>query len=120
MLTKLVTWVKSFFTRSEFVVQGSPRSPKWDTFRTKFVANKRCAVCDCNKNLQAHHKKPFNEHPELELDENNLVVLCQQCHFAIGHLFNYRLYNHDIDNSVKYFRLLIKRAKAHLKRNSTV
>lgn len=120
MFKKLTCWIQSFFVKSdEFQIQGGKRSPSWHTLRNNFLTNKRCAVCNSDKDLEAHHKKPFHEHPELELDENNLVALCSRCHFAIGHLFNYSMYNHDIDNTIVYFQLLIKRAKAHLKRRSS-
>jgi hypothetical protein len=120
MFEKLTCWVKSLFVKpAEFQVQGGKRSSAWYPLRNSFLANKRCAVCNTDKDLEAHHKKPFHEYPELELDESNLVALCSRCHFVIGHLFNYSMYNHDIDNTITYFQLIIKKAKAHLKKHSS-
>ena len=32
------------------------------------------------QHLEAHHKKPISTHPELAYDEDNLEVLCKECH----------------------------------------
>ena len=120
MLKKLTYWFTSLFVRSEaFQTQGSRRHPLWQSCRDNFVKNKKCSVCCSDKDLEVHHKKPVHEYPELELEEKNLVVLCSRCHFFIGHLYNYATYNDDVDNAILYFRLLIKRAKARLRRRSS-
>ena len=46
-----------------------------------------------------HHVVPFNEKPELELDESNLMVLCMgddECHLFIGHGGNYDFWNPQV------------------------
>ena len=59
------------------------------------------------KTLEVHHIKPFHLHPELELDFNNLITLCESgangivCHRAIGHLGNYRSFNIDVKEDAK-------------------
>ncbi|GCE16544.1 HNH endonuclease [Dictyobacter kobayashii] len=49
------------------------------------------------KGLQVHHIKPFHLYPELELDPNNLITLCEirgrTHHLLIGHLDDWESYN---------------------------
>ena len=46
-----------------------------------------------------HHLVPFHEAPELELEPDNLITLCEakkyglNCHQLMGHLGNYRRIN---------------------------
>ena len=69
----------------------SPRSPKWRTVRNHFVTQNGgvCAACGTTDNPHVHHIKSFHEHPELELDPTNLIILCgpkaENCHLRIGH-----------------------------------
>lgn len=84
---------------------GAKRSSKWRGVRKGFLnKNKECSVCGSTKKLEVHHKLPFHAFPELELDENNLIVLCENkkyginCHLLIGHLGNYKKINFAIDS----------------------
>lgn len=40
----------------------------------------KCAVCGSTKNLQVHHIIPITILPELKLDNNNLIPLCERYH----------------------------------------
>ena len=40
----------------------------------------KCANCDCKENLEVDHIKPCFSHPELAFDENNVQILCKECH----------------------------------------
>lgn len=82
---------------------GTARSPHWAAVRAKHLeAHPNCAVCGGKDKLQVHHKRPFHLHPELELDPDNLITLCEvkrdgvNCHLFVGHLGNYRSYNPDV------------------------
>ena len=90
-------------------IKGIPgtRSPKWQTVRKKFIeANPECALCGSLEKVEIHHKKPFHLHPELELDVNNLIGLCESgkngiiCHRAFGHLGDYKSFNKNIDEDI--------------------
>lgn len=94
---------------------GSKRSGKWSTVRKHFlVKNPECAACGSKKKLNVHHIKPFHEHPELELDENNLITLCESdcggvvCHLFFGHLGDYKEINPDVVQDVDIWRKKIK------------
>lgn len=89
-------WLKSFFVRGQQMMEG--RSSQWRTLRNKILkANDHCAVCGRKKNLEVHHILPFSLRPELELEPDNLIVLCADpCHFVFGHLYNWQTYNPDV------------------------
>jgi 5-methylcytosine-specific restriction endonuclease McrA len=59
-----------------------------------------CAGCGSKKCLQVHHKKPFHLHPELELEQSNLITLCENgvanCHLNVGHLGDWKAYNPSV------------------------
>lgn len=96
--------------------QGQKRSSRWPKTRKKFIEkNPCCAVCgrDTGKR-EVHHIKPFHSHPELELEESNLITLCENkkdgvnCHLLFGHLGNYRSFN---ENVIKDAQEWIKKIK---------
>lgn len=68
-------------------VSSTPRSPLWRTVRAKFICDGHdtCLVCGTKIDLNVHHVVPFHERPDLELDHSNLVTLCREHHFTIGH-----------------------------------
>lgn len=46
------------------------------------LRDRKCVRCGVMENLQAHHVKPFEKHPELEHEVSNGVALCPYCHHA--------------------------------------
>ena len=83
------------------------RSPQWTNVRRKFLKKyPKCSVCGSIQNLNVHHIKPYHLHPELELEESNLITLCENykkgihCHLLVGHLGDYRKINpHCIEDA---------------------
>lgn len=79
--------------------QGKKRSGKWPKVRDTFLAGRTCAACGGRKELNAHHIRPFNLFPELELDTTNLIALCEKgpgstnCHALVGHCGDWRAWN---------------------------
>lgn len=77
--------------------KDATRSPLWKTARKHFLAtHPTCAACGGTKRLQVHHRQPFREHPELELDPKNLITLCMgsdECHLQIGHGDDFKAFN---------------------------
>jgi 5-methylcytosine-specific restriction endonuclease McrA len=82
------------------------RDGRWRTIRNKLIEESGCcSVCGKKTNLIVHHKTPFHVDPTLELEETNLVVLCENetlnCHLIFGHLGNWHKYNLDIDQDIE-------------------
>jgi 5-methylcytosine-specific restriction enzyme A len=77
------------------------RSPLWTTVRRKHLKDEpNCQYCGGTDNLEVHHVKPYHLHPELELEQSNLITLCEEegtlCHLKVGHLGNWRLVNVNV------------------------
>ena len=57
---------------------------------------KECAWCKRAVNLNRHHVVPQAANPALRDVRENLVVLCRDCHFVLGHRCNWKQYNPDV------------------------
>lgn len=84
------------------------RSSKWTKVRKEHLKkNPRCAACNGINKLNVHHIKPYHLFPELELDPNNLITLCESgekglnCHLLMGHLGDYKKINNNVVNDSK-------------------
>lgn len=54
---------------------------RWKVLRAKMLRKyKTCALCPATENLSVHHIVPPKGDEELFFDENNLIVLCRDCH----------------------------------------
>jgi len=64
-------------------------SDKWHRARNRALAlaHMRCSLCSISvkgrRQAHIHHIQPRSTHPHLELDINNLQVLCSSCHNRI-------------------------------------
>ncbi len=85
---------------------GAPRSGKWPAVRRAFVkSNPYCSACGTTRELEVHHIIPFHIDASRELDTANLLTLCQDCHFYIGHLKDWNRYNPQVrDDALALFR----------------
>ena len=87
----------------------SARSSHWASVRDHHLAeHPRCAACGGGKHVQVHHKKPFHEFPELELEPTNLISLCMgdpECHLRLGHGGDYKFYNPKVEQDAAEFVL---------------
>ena len=96
----LPQWLVNFLNRDKL---GNARSNTWPAFR-KIYIKKNCECCGrpskLLKPLQLHHKNPFHLHPELELDPDNVITLCDDCHLLLGHLGNFQSWNPTVDIDV--------------------
>lgn len=91
----------------KFIIPSKPsdkRSPKWPALEKKWLKeHPTCGVCGSGNTrgtLAVHHIIPFHIDPTKELDETNLMTLCENksriCHFVFGHFYNWTLFNKDI------------------------
>jgi len=78
------------------------RSPHWPAVRAAHLkVQPACAYCGGVVQLEVHHIQPFHLFPELELDSENLLTLCEasavlagaNCHLVIGHFGNWHRFN---------------------------
>jgi hypothetical protein len=81
---------------------GIARSPLWSGVEKKVREDAKCMTCSNDQNLQVHHIVPFHlchlvYRGDLELDDRNLLVLCEENvndhHLLVGHLGNFESYN---------------------------
>ena len=91
------------------------RSKEWTRVRKEHLKeHSSCEACGQTTVLEVHHIIPFSDSPELELDPNNLITLCESakggivCHLAIGHLGNYQSYNKNVIEDSKIWKEKIK------------
>lgn len=103
--------------QSKFLIRKIPAIPKfdrargWTSLRNEWIAShSTCACCGIDTQLAVHHVKPLHLFPELELDDTNLITLCQRperfCHYIFGHFFDWMAYNPDIK---RFAPLMLKR-----------
>ena len=106
MIEKILIWLlNKWQNRDSLKTLGGTRSSKWPKVREIHLERfPTCAVCGKKKDVVPHHKKPFHLHPELELDLNNLVSLCESagmnCHITFGHLGNFQNTNTYVEEDV--------------------
>lgn len=85
---------------------GAKRSPHWPAVRHRHLVREGwCRACGGTTDLEVHHVISFHERPALELDDNNLITLCErigkQCHLKRGHLGNWKSTNPRIREEAK-------------------
>lgn len=88
------------------------RSNQWSKVRDEHIRRQpECQVCGGTKDLIVHHKQPFHLFPELELQDDNLITLCEtekngvNCHLLFGHLGNFRSFNAKVDEDVRNWQV---------------
>jgi 5-methylcytosine-specific restriction endonuclease McrA len=88
---------------------GHERSPEWSRVEKEHLQHEpACRVCGYEgRGVQVHHIKPFHLHPNLELDPNNLITLCEikgrDHHLLIGHLDDWESYNPNVRDDTKRY-----------------
>lgn len=55
-----------------------------------------CSWCHRTKNLNRHHIVPQSADIRLKDDAQNIIVLCRDCHFVLGHRCNWKQFNPDV------------------------
>lgn len=107
----------SFNLNSESL--ASERSSQWPRVRVAYAStHPRCEYCgrllnNKSKNPEnkgeVHHVKPVSAYPELELDMDNLIMLCDPCHNTAGHLDrHYQSWNPLIREEAKLHKAMVE------------
>lgn len=101
-----------------FSAPPKKRSSKWPKVRAKHLEeNPVCAACGATTKLEVHHKVPFHDNPELELDPNNFITLCEStsdgiiCHLCVGHKGDYKDYNPNVEQDAARILVMLKSKK---------
>jgi hypothetical protein len=105
----------------EATTHGIARSPHWAAVERAHKLLQPTCVCCANQvpggSVQVHHKFPFHYaialgRPDLELDDRNLITLCEtetgsegaNHHLLVGHLADFRSSNLTVeDDALKTF-----------------
>lgn len=105
--------VANLFPEFDWYADLAARSPEWPALRAAWVErNPTCRCCGRRENLNVHHVRPFHLFPELELEESNLITLCEggpvNCHYLAGHgARGWRYYVEDVEESIRAVRKMI-------------
>ena len=75
------------------LVKPGAMVPLWDY---QMLPMRDCAWCHRTVNLNRHHVVPQAANPALRDVRENLVVLCRDCHFVLGHRCDWKQYNPDV------------------------
>lgn len=91
------------------------RHPKWASLAKRFLRGKCCAVCGGTDKVVPHHIVPVHIDPTKELDEGNLIPLCEgrstlNCHLWAGHLADWKSWNETVVADAAYFSAKIREA----------
>ena len=93
------------------------RSGLWPKVRVhQLQLHPTCAACGSTEHLTVHHVVPFHDDPSKELDEDNLITLCENpshnCHFIFGHLLNWKSSNPNVrEDAARYLKEVQNRPK---------
>jgi 5-methylcytosine-specific restriction enzyme A len=71
------------------------RSGKWPAVRRKHLEKEySCQSCGRESELEVHHMLPVHVGGD-ELDADNLITFCHDCHFVVGHGCDWKSYRKD-------------------------
>lgn len=60
------------------------KTKKWLSLRYKVIERygRECMSCGSSENIQVDHIKPRSKYPDLELDFDNMQILCSDCNMG--------------------------------------
>ncbi len=94
---RFVYWLQQVLGLQVGRTFGAMRSPEWPRVRAAHLLKEpTCRICGGTKKLTVHHIQPFHLNPSLELDDTNLITLCEGAgatgnhHLTFGHFDNFR------------------------------
>lgn len=85
------------------------RSPHWPACRAAHLhVEPECQCCGTAAKVEVHHVRPYHLFPAIELDDSNLITLCDRCHLFVGHLGLWRSWNALVRTDASRWRAKIK------------
>lgn len=111
----MLKWLWDLFFGGRDRATGAKRSPLWRSVRAAHLEKEpRCIACGSGSNLSVHHVIPYHVRPDLELDGDNLITLCEggpvNCHLLWGHWRKWRSFNPEVRLTCSKIRTLMYRA----------
>jgi hypothetical protein len=92
------------------------RSSQWNNVRKEHLKeNNTCSGCGKKDKLEVHHIEPYHVNPDRELDPSNLLTLCKNCHFTIGHLMDWSSWNIDVISDSRVYLNKVKNRPYQIK-----
>ena len=86
---ELANWIRSLIRHKN--VKAFYNSAAWQAMREEVLVEQHheCQMCR-SKGLYVpaatvHHKKHVKQYPELALTKDNLIAVCEDCHYDIHH-----------------------------------
>lgn len=104
-------WVKDD-PRQSTTESLDDRAGRWEVDTSAGVDNGSCRCCGRRDTLNVHHIKPFHIDESLELEFDNLVTLCREHHFHIGHKDNWKDSNSNVCGDCDRMRAKLNPNKA--------
>ena len=87
----------------------SVRSGRWRAVRARHLEREaQCQACLRDKELEVHHIHPVHA-GGAELEDSNLITLCHDCHFTVGHACDYRAWRPNVREVCEVLRGSITR-----------
>ena len=71
---------------------------------------RECRWCGRTVNLNRNHAVPQAANPALRDVRENLIVLCRDCHFVLGHRCDWKRYNPDVMYIATHFTNCVRSA----------
>jgi len=71
-------------SKYDFDITRHENIKKWLILKSEIIYNRKCCeICKSSRSLHVHHILARSSNPELSLDKENLMVLCEVCHKKI-------------------------------------
>lgn len=85
-------------------VKALVRSGRWPTVRKKHLEHEgECQCCGRTVELEVHHVYPVHAGGD-ELDPDNLITFCRDCHFVVGHACDWKAWRNDVRHVARILR----------------
>ncbi|MCT8978296.1 HNH endonuclease [Clostridium sp. CX1] len=87
--TELAQWINSLIQHNN--IKAFYNSAAWEHLRREVLEEQHheCQICKANgvysEAVTVHHIKYLRRHPELALTKDNLMAVCDECHYQIHH-----------------------------------
>ena len=95
-------WINEQYDAFIYVPDGVRTIPNYTNIKMF-----RCEWCHREKHLNRHHIIPQSANPALKNEYSNIVVLCRDCHFVLGHKCNWKKFNPDVMTIVETYTNIV-------------